>query len=94
MRSAARYLSAWTTATYPFVGAANHLCMTSPSPISTAPAEKRARSWPVLVHTYVAVTGGAIYGSVYDLFGFAVVSLMATATLWLAALAVALLRSR
>jgi predicted MFS family arabinose efflux permease len=91
-------LSVWTTATYPFLwGLANHLCMTSlVAYLGLAPAEKRSTIMGLFSFiTYVAVgLGGAIYGSVYDLFGFAVVSLMATATLWLAALAVALLRSR
>jgi MFS transporter, DHA1 family, inner membrane transport protein len=91
-------LSVWTTATYPFLwGLANHLCMTSlVAYLGLAPAEKRSTIMGLFSFiTYVAVgLGGAIYGSVYDHFGFAVVSLMATATLWLAALAVTLLRPR
>jgi DHA1 family inner membrane transport protein len=91
-------LSVWTTATYPFLwGLANHLCMTSlVAYLGLAPAEKRSTIMGLFSFiTYVAVgLGGAIYGSIYDHFGFAVVSLMATATLWLAALAVLLLRPR
>jgi predicted MFS family arabinose efflux permease len=91
-------LSVWATATYPFLwGLANHLCMTSlVAYLGLAPAEKRGTIMGLFSFiTYVAVgLGGAIYGSVYDHFGFASVSLAATATLWSAALAVTLLRPR
>jgi len=86
----------WTTATYPFFwGLANHLCMTSlVAYLGQAPGEKRATIMGLFSFTtYAAVgMGGAIYGSVYDQFGFTIVSLAATATLWLGATAVLLLR--
>lgn len=86
----------WTTATYPFLwGLANHLCMTSlVSYLGQAPIEKRSTIMGLFSFTtYLAVgVGGAIYGSVYDQFGFLAVSLAATATLWLGATAVLLLR--
>jgi hypothetical protein len=45
--------------------------------------------------TYVAVgLGGAVYGSVYTAFGFAVVSFAATAGLWIAAVLVLMLLPR
>ena len=88
----------WTTVTYPFFwGLANHLCMTSlVAYLGHAPAEKRGTIMGLFSFiTYVAVgLGGAIYGSVYDHFGFGAVSLAATATLWLGAIAVLLLRPR
>jgi len=86
----------WTIATYPFLwGLANHLCMTSlVSYLGQAPIEKRSTIMGLFSFTtYLAVgVGGAIYGSVYDQFGFLAVSLAATATLWLGATAVLLLR--
>jgi len=88
----------WMTATYPFLwGLANHLCMTSlVAYLGSAPADKRGTIMGLFSFvTYVAVgLGGAIYGTVYDHFGFAAVSWAATATLWVAALAVLALRPR
>jgi predicted MFS family arabinose efflux permease len=88
----------WSTATYPFLwGLANHLCMTSlVANLGHAPVEKRGTIMGLFSFiTYAAVgIGGAIYGTVYDQFGFAAVSLAATATLWVGALAVVLGRPR
>jgi MFS transporter, DHA1 family, inner membrane transport protein len=87
----------WTTATYPFFwGLANHLCMTSlVAYLSQAPVEKRGTIMGLFSFiTYVAVgVGGAVYGSVYDHFGFMAVSLAATATLWIGAAVAVLYRS-
>ncbi|MBL8895932.1 MAG: MFS transporter [Rhizobiales bacterium] len=88
----------WTTATYPFFwGLANHLCMTSlVAYLGQAPVEKRGTIMGLFSFiTYVAVgVGGATYGTVYDHFGFVAVSLAATATLWVGAIAVLLFRPR
>jgi predicted MFS family arabinose efflux permease len=62
--------------------------------LGLAPADKRGTIMGLFSFiTYVAVgLGGAIYGTVYDRFGFMAVSLIATATLWVAALSVLTLR--
>jgi predicted MFS family arabinose efflux permease len=74
---------------FPFLwGLANHLCMnTLVSYIGGAPPAERATAMGLFSFiTYVAVgLGGAVYGSVYTAFGFAVVSFAATAGLWIAA---------
>jgi predicted MFS family arabinose efflux permease len=64
--------------------------------LGQAPVEKRATIMGLFSFiTYVAVgVGGAIYGTVYDQLGFVGVSLAATATLWIGAATVLLLRPR
>ncbi len=83
---------------FPFVwGLANHVCMNVlVSFISTAPPAARSTAMGLFSFiTYVAVgLGGAIFGTVYTVAGFSAVSFAATATLWFAALLVALLLKR
>jgi predicted MFS family arabinose efflux permease len=64
--------------------------------LGLAPADERATVMGLFSFiTYVAVgLGGAIYGTIYDRFGFIAVSLAATATLWVAALGVLTFRPK
>ena len=84
-------LSAPAVAAYPFLwGLANHFCMTClVSFIGTLSAEERGALMGFFSFvTYVALgLGGALYGPVYDAYGFAAASLAATLTLWIAAVA-------
>lgn len=80
------------TVAYPLLwGLANHLCMTAiVSYLGSLPAAMRGTIMGLFSFvTYVALAaGGALYGAVYDAYGFFAVSFAATATLWIAALAV------
>jgi predicted MFS family arabinose efflux permease len=86
------------TVTYPVLwGLANHLCMTAiVSFLGSLSAARRGTIMGLFSFvTYVALAaGGALYGSVYDAYGFFAVSFAATATLWIAALAVQTLLDR
>lgn len=88
------YATQWAAATvaYPLLwGLANHLCMTAiVSFLGSLSAAMRGAIMGLFSFvTYVAVAaGGAFYGVVYDAYGFFAVSFAATATLWIAALAV------
>jgi DHA1 family inner membrane transport protein len=91
-------LSVWSALAFPFVwGLANHICMNVlVSYIGAAPPAARSTAMGLFSFiTYVAVgLGGAVFGSVYAQMGFGTVSYAAAATLWLAALAVAVLLRR
>ncbi|WP_374652497.1 MFS transporter [Dongia sp.] len=91
-------LAIWSILAFPFIwGFANHICMNVlVSFIGSAPASARSTAMGLFSFiTYVAVgLGGAVFGSVYTHAGFGAVSYSATATLWIAALAVALLLRR
>jgi DHA1 family inner membrane transport protein len=91
-------LSVWSALAFPFAwGLANHICMNVlVSYIGAAPAAARSTAMGLFSFiTYVAVgLGGAVFGSVYAQMGFGTVSYVAAATLWLAALAVAVLLRR
>jgi predicted MFS family arabinose efflux permease len=87
--------SFWSVILFPFVwGLANHVCMNVlVSFIGSAPPAARSTAMGLFSFiTYVAVgLGGAIFGTVYAQAGFEAVSFAAAATLWIAALLVALL---
>lgn len=91
-------LTLWSTLAFPFFwGLANHFCMNVlVSFIGSAPPAARSTAMGLFSFiTYVAVgLGGAVFGSVYTQSGFAAVSYAATATLWVAALIVAVLLKR
>lgn len=88
----------WSVFLFPFVwGLANHFCMNVlVSFIGGAPPAARSTAMGLFSFiTYVAVgLGGAIFGTVYTIAGFRTVSFAATATLWFAAILVALLLKR
>jgi DHA1 family inner membrane transport protein len=90
--------SFWSVLAFPFVwGLANHVCLNVlVSFIGSAPPAARSTAMGLFSFiTYVAVgLGGAVYGTVYATAGFATVSFLASATLWTAALLVALLLKR
>jgi predicted MFS family arabinose efflux permease len=87
-------LNVWTVVFYPFLwGLANHLCMNVlVSFMGSSPAEKRSTVMGLFSGvTYIAHgLGGAVYGGVYAAYGFSAVSFAATATLFVASVAVAL----
>jgi predicted MFS family arabinose efflux permease len=87
-----------TTTIYPFFwGVANHFCMTAlVAFLGSLAAEKRGTIMGLFSFvTYVAVgAGGAIYGSVYDAYGFLPVSWAAAAGVVLAAILIFALRPR
>jgi len=91
-------LNIWSVVLYPFLwGVGNHLCMTVlVSFMGSAPTERRGTVMGLFsCTTYVAhALGGGLYGSIYAANGFAAVSIAATGTLFLAALAVAIFLPR
>jgi len=86
------------TMVYPLLwGLANHLCMTAiVSFLGSLSTAMRGTIMGLFSFvTYVALAaGGALYGAVYDVYGFFAVSFAATATLWIAALVVQQLLNR